>query len=106
MLRVVPPVVVVQPADHLSTRAADGGVAGVDLPGAGAGHGGDPRIAEAPCQLDPGAVPVVDDDRFPVFELLRAEALERPSELRPAEGRRDHGGERIHDLTIERGGNE
>src|SRR5581483_1922584 len=76
--RVVPPVVVVEPADEITTRTADRGRAGVDLARSLVRDRGDSPVADAEGRREPVSVAVVDDDRLPVRLRLGEQARECP----------------------------
>src|SRR5689334_19991122 len=80
MPRIVPPVVVVEPAHELTGGPGERRRACVDLPAPLVGNGGDPRVAQAERGLDPLAVAVVDDDRLPVGPVLDPPPGPRPFE--------------------------
>jgi hypothetical protein len=92
MAGVVPPVVVVEPANELTAGAVDRRGTCVDLAAALVRDGRDPRVVETARGLDAVALAVVDDDRLPAGPVLLPHARERTAEQSgtPA-GRNDHG---------------
>src|SRR5262249_53269193 len=92
MTRVVPPVVVVQPADDVPSRPRDRRRSRVDLAAPVVRERLDPRVSKRERRLDPPAVAVVDDDRLPVLPRLGGDAAQRPFEQTdPTAGGNDHG---------------
>ena len=85
MRGVVPPVVVVEPADEVADGGPDRGDARIGLAGAVVRTGGDARVADPGDEVDRLPLAVVDDDRLPVRLALRPEAREGALELRRAD---------------------
>ena len=92
MAGVLPPVVVVEPADDLPAGTVEPRRTRVDLAAALVRHRRDAGVREPERRLDPLAAAVVDNDRLPALPVLHEDARQRPcQEFRPPAGGNDHG---------------
>lgn len=76
VVRVLKPIIVVKPHNHLAARLSDGGVASIHLPAPRIPAGVDARLTEGECGRGTAAVAIVDHNRFPILMRLPLQRLQ------------------------------